>query len=227
MRSLVIIAFLLTAAGCSANGDTGPQPRIATPEGGAGTSGQGGGSGATCVPGEQVSCGCPGGGTGAQVCLSDGSAFGPCEGCDGSGGSSGSGGTACPYTHDEMCAGSCGTTETLESCGGWVECGDCATPGVCTPLGDAGAHYCCTPMPVSQACVASLCGIHSAGCDQTVDCGPCPHGICRDTGQCACVQAYGWDDQCTAASLPPHAHYGECAGACPPLPNNTGMWCCP
>jgi len=40
--------------------------------------GEGSGSGASCVPGQQVACACPGGGDGVQVCTLDGNAFGPC-----------------------------------------------------------------------------------------------------------------------------------------------------
>ncbi|MEM9458722.1 MAG: choice-of-anchor J domain-containing protein [Myxococcota bacterium] len=36
------------------------------------------GGGTLCTPGQQVSCGCPGGGSGAQVCASDGNSFGEC-----------------------------------------------------------------------------------------------------------------------------------------------------
>ncbi len=36
-----------------------------------------------CVPGQQIACTCPGGATGDQVCLPNGSGYGTCEGCDG------------------------------------------------------------------------------------------------------------------------------------------------
>jgi hypothetical protein len=36
---------------------------------------------AACTPGVQIACACPGGAQGAQVCLSDGSGYGTCDGC--------------------------------------------------------------------------------------------------------------------------------------------------
>ena len=49
-----------------------------------------------CVPGQQIHCGCPGGETGSQVCLPDGSGYDTCEcgGAAGSGGGAGAGGSA-------------------------------------------------------------------------------------------------------------------------------------
>jgi hypothetical protein len=41
--------------------------------------GDGDGGAGTCVPGQQVTCGCPGGGEGIQVCTPDGAAYGPCS----------------------------------------------------------------------------------------------------------------------------------------------------
>lgn len=38
--------------------------------------------GAACAPGQQVSCACPGGVEGVQLCAADGSGFGVCMGCD-------------------------------------------------------------------------------------------------------------------------------------------------
>lgn len=54
------------------------------------------GTAASCMPGHQINCGCPGGGmSGVQICGADGLGFGACIGCgdDDSGGSGGSGGT--------------------------------------------------------------------------------------------------------------------------------------
>jgi hypothetical protein len=36
---------------------------------------------ASCVPGRQLACGCPGGGIGVQLCGADGRGFGPCTSC--------------------------------------------------------------------------------------------------------------------------------------------------
>ena len=49
-------------------------------------------AGNACVPGQQVSCACPGSNvTGVQVCNLAGSAFGACMGCPGSGGAGANG----------------------------------------------------------------------------------------------------------------------------------------
>jgi hypothetical protein len=64
----MVLLLLSAAAGCSADGET----RSDT-------------DGAGCTPGQQVSCACPGGGDGVQVCEADGSAFGVCMGCDDAG----------------------------------------------------------------------------------------------------------------------------------------------
>jgi hypothetical protein len=37
-----------------------------------------------CVPGRQLACGCPGGRTGTQVCLADGSGYAACDQCEAS-----------------------------------------------------------------------------------------------------------------------------------------------
>ncbi|MET0593511.1 MAG: vWA domain-containing protein, partial [Polyangiaceae bacterium] len=53
-------------------------------------------SSATCIPGQQVECACPGGGKGAQACRADGSGFNDCAcggGASGAGGAAGMGGT--------------------------------------------------------------------------------------------------------------------------------------
>src|SRR5688572_4166961 len=63
--SLAFVLYSAAAAGCSAGGET----RSDT-------------DGAGCMPGQQVSCACPGGGEGVQICEADGSAFGVCMGCD-------------------------------------------------------------------------------------------------------------------------------------------------
>jgi hypothetical protein len=68
------IFFWLPVAGCASDqGDTG--------------------TAVSCVPGQQISCGCPGSGQGSQVCNADGKSYGPCAGCaSGSGGLTGTGG---------------------------------------------------------------------------------------------------------------------------------------
>jgi hypothetical protein len=73
---LGFVAFEACSASDSANGGT--------------TTGQGGAGGqvGVCTPGQQVSCACPGGTTGVQICLPTGQGFGTCD-CSGAGASGG------------------------------------------------------------------------------------------------------------------------------------------
>src|SRR5690348_1349021 len=51
-----------------------------------------------CVPGMQITCSCPGGGSGVQVCNGAGTAYGDCTGCPASP-SGGDMGTDSPVTY--------------------------------------------------------------------------------------------------------------------------------
>lgn len=101
----------LWVLGCSGEEDLDPTKSTAGSSGSAGTAGVAGTSGAgtagtagttsggggsgggepVCVPGMQISCDCPGGAKGVQVCTDDGSRYGECTDCQSVGGSGGSG----------------------------------------------------------------------------------------------------------------------------------------
>lgn len=94
-----------------------------------GSDGEGSGTGAAggdrvCDPGKQDGCACAGGVTGSQVCLPDGSGWGPCSCPDGGSGGGGAGGSA---GH----AGAGGTGGSSGSAGG--------SSGAAGGAGDAGA----------------------------------------------------------------------------------------
>jgi len=99
-----------------------------------GDSGDDGDGGAgMCVPGMQSNCGCPGGVQGVQVCLADGSSFGPCSCGDATGGESETRGES----ETEGASGD-GTTGA-ETCGNGVEDpGECplACPQDCMAVDD-------------------------------------------------------------------------------------------
>ncbi len=71
----------------SGGGDTGSGGQTAGSGGntsGSGGSGTGAGTTNPCVPGEQITCGCPSGQTGIQSCSDDGAGYGTCT-CSGNG----------------------------------------------------------------------------------------------------------------------------------------------
>jgi len=75
---------------------------------------------ATCVPGQQISCACPGGAEGIQVCADDGERLSACDcpgtGSGGGGGSGGAGGgSSCACADEFYCNG-------VETCGADGEC---------------------------------------------------------------------------------------------------------
>lgn len=85
-----------------------------------------GGPAAPCTPGEQQACACPGTDvTGAQVCASDGSGFGPCDGCPTPGTKQDSG-TSCTPGQQISCA-----CPGSEASGVQVCASDGATYGAC------------------------------------------------------------------------------------------------
>lgn len=80
---LVVAPMVLV--GCTGDGgDSGADGPSGAPSAEAGTTGASGSSGTAetgatvCMPGELRDCPCPGGGTGSQVCIVDGSGFYPC-----------------------------------------------------------------------------------------------------------------------------------------------------
>jgi hypothetical protein len=82
--------------------------------------GEGDGSAGSCVPGQQVACACPGGGSGVQLCAADGSSFGPCSCGAATEGESQTG------TDTEIDTASGDGTTSAETCGNGVE-----DPGEC------------------------------------------------------------------------------------------------
>jgi hypothetical protein len=80
--------------------------------GGSGSPTSSGAGARACTPGAQLSCACPGGQQGIQLCKPDGSGLDPCEGCSGA---------SCPqsaqklYYHDAD-QDSYGGTDTMMAC---------------------------------------------------------------------------------------------------------------
>lgn len=95
--SAVLVLFV-GAVGCSTDGDA----RADT-------------DGASCVPGQQTSCACPGGApVGVQVCAFDGSSYGACMGCD-DGSSSAAGSSGSESTSDATSTTLTSTSTTAPS----------------------------------------------------------------------------------------------------------------
>lgn len=118
LRSLLAVSCLSLpfAIGCAAGQDVESMGSGGADTGGAGGAGTGG-SASLCVPGQQVSCACPGGTSGVQACNAAGSGFDKCD-CNGGNGGSGGAPIGCG---DGFCAGS---EEDCRSCE--ADCGPCA-----------------------------------------------------------------------------------------------------
>lgn len=142
-----------------------------------------------CVPGRKVACLCEAGAPGAKVCLSDGSAYGPCEGCvsaAGAGGEAGAGGGPVGGSAGEAgvggAAGQAGGTAGTAGDGGQGGLagtggagGQAGQPSVCGDGVISGAETC--DGSVLPSC-ASLLGPYTEG---TVSCGP---SCVYDTSEC-------------------------------------------
>ena len=219
MRCAIFIAFLSVAAGCSADGDDGRLP----PWGESRDAAHEDGSPSTaCTAGQQRACSCSTGGTGTQVCLSDGSAFGACTGC-------GVSDDWCASYIDQICASTCGRTD-VGSCGNgkMVDCGGCSNPGsVCIELNHTGTDMCCTPTQESPCTQDVLCGIWPGNCGQSFDCGVCPSGqLCSPAGMCMCYRLEVYDSSypCDAGLS---VYSGTCPNECSINPSNPNLSCCP
>jgi hypothetical protein len=104
---------------------------VAAIVGAAGCSSEGG----SCTPGKQSTCGCPDGTKSSQVCLDDGSGFGPCLACPTNGG------------------GSSGCASYCNACLSQVDCAtECENQGSCSGAWDAEAA--CAD---AHGCGASAC----------------------------------------------------------------------
>jgi len=98
--------------------------------GGAATTTSSGAGGHTCTPGAQLSCACPGGTQGIQICKPDGSGLDACEGCaTGSGGGDAGAGTTSSTTGTGGAAACGDTTSNANNCGA---CGHHCPSGTCT-----------------------------------------------------------------------------------------------
>jgi hypothetical protein len=123
MTGRLLVGTLLLAVGiasvpaCSAGEDGGSGSTPAT------------GGGGVCAPGEQISCACPGGGSGVQVCNAEGTGFGACD-CGGTGAGGGSSGPC----GDEFCDQN---DENCRSCP--ADCGQCAPCDIAPMCPDQGA----------------------------------------------------------------------------------------
>lgn len=111
MRGTSKVGTLLLALGIAGVGACAAE---GSDPGGAG----GAGANTVCIPNEQVSCACPGGTQGVQVCLEDGSGFGECD-CDGTGASGGGGPCGDDFCdegdeHCHSCPEDCGTCDPCD-----------------------------------------------------------------------------------------------------------------
>jgi hypothetical protein len=133
-RAIGVAIFLVVAAGCGG--------------GGGGTGGTGGTSGHVCVPGASVACACTNGTQGAQVCASNGAAYGACmcssspgsAGTNGGAGTTGTGGAGTTGTGGSVgTAGTIGTGGTTGAAGSVVTGGTTGAAGSVVTGGTSGA----------------------------------------------------------------------------------------
>ncbi|MBI4701407.1 MAG: hypothetical protein HY744_09645 [Deltaproteobacteria bacterium] len=115
VRAFVLCAAVAGSPGCAAGDSDSSGLDLGGGDGGGGAGGP-----MVCTPGQQLGCGCPGGGTGVQVCLPDGSGLGPCECTPFSQGGGGAGGSG----PSEPCGnGTCDDDENCHTCN--KDCGIC------------------------------------------------------------------------------------------------------
>ncbi len=187
MVGLVIAAGLSTAAyGCSSGGSGGSGGNGST----ANTSGVSTGTSmGLCIPGVQVTCGCPGGGQGAQVCKDDGSGFEACIGCaTGSGGATGTSASATTGTSGSSSSGGA----AVDTCNP-ITAAECtaAEPGSTCDLSHVTKTFTCFSPP-NNATLCGACGNNGGPfCGAGMACfgGTCARYCCDNadcgTGKCA------------------------------------------
>ena len=171
-----------------------------------------------CTPAAQVACACPGRGEGVQVCLEDGSGFGPCEGCAASGGGGPGGAGGAGDAGGAGGAGGAGSAGGAPTCGDGVvsspeECEESDLQGqTCATLlgaGAIGALACSVSCAFDTAgcclpdCSGKECG--PDGCGQT--CGSCSGNQTCTNGHCVCTP------DCSGKSCGPDG-CGQTCGSC-------------
>jgi hypothetical protein len=132
------------------------------------------------------------------------------------------GSDACmPETAAQACgANNCGTAP--DGLGGFVNCGSCTAPNVCSASQGAGVCGACQPIPIGQACQNHTCGTAPDGCGGTYSCGACGGLDCRfcpdstggTAGICECVPLNncGWNN---CGFAPDGCGCGLPCGTCP------------
>lgn len=191
-----VMAALVVAPGCGGTGDTG-------------------GSGSTCTPNQQVSCDCPGGTKGVQVCNEDGRSFSACD-CGGSTGGGGAGGGTT--------GGAGGGTTGL--CGnGMIDPGECETgefqcPQDCMGTGGAGGGTTTS----SNTCegVVTFAGLYNAemGVPSAWGADPKSNGMSGYEAGIVLCGTLGADHPCTYEEVRKAEAAGELAG----IPEKTTAW---
>ncbi|HEY6478221.1 MAG TPA: hypothetical protein VI456_16700 [Polyangia bacterium] len=145
-RLAVVFALALVVVSCGGGGEAG------STGGKAGAGGAGGGSAPLCIPGASVSCACPNGATGAQICNASGSGYGTCS-CIGSGAAGAVGSAGVVGTDGGAGAGGSATAGSGGSSGGHAGAGGQGGAGggslPITPL--TGSHT-CTDFDSSSNC---------------------------------------------------------------------------
>ena len=161
--ALVTVAMLLGAAALTACSDGGGvadndrSPGAGGSGGATSSDGSAGTSSASCVPGDQKACACPGGSSGAQICNDAGTAYGSCFGCAGAGGGAGSldggGSGAAAGGGASGSAGAGGTGAVAGSPSGPPQAVPPAPPPDMSSVVDAVAND--SPMLLASSCVES------------------------------------------------------------------------
>ena len=113
--SIAVAVITLTAGSLLAACAGGTKTGDGTYDDGLGGSGAGTTTNQACIPNQQLACACPGGTSGVQVCLADGSGLGACDCGGGQGGSPplvGCGDGVCGLDEDcHSCMSDCGICE--------------------------------------------------------------------------------------------------------------------
>ncbi|MEM9453904.1 MAG: hypothetical protein AAGF11_06975 [Myxococcota bacterium] len=103
-----------------------------------------GSPGGACIPGQQITCPCPGGGDGVQICMQNGAGYGPCQ-CDVVGDDTTTGPGESDSTTTVVTTTTTATTTTTTDTSGTTDTGDSGSsesttgPSVCDMyMGDPG-----------------------------------------------------------------------------------------